>query len=318
MSSAQPTVVALLTGPTAVGKSDLALALAEAHGWEIVSIDSRQVYRGLPIGTAQPSAAEQARVRHHLIACLDPRESCSAGRFRELFAEVLADLEARGRRALAVGGTGLYWEAIARGIHELPPASPEIRARHAAIIEAEGVSGLRRRLERVDPASAARFGALDRQRIGRALEVLELTGRTLSDHIDASLLPPLLSGTPVIWMSRERGELYARIEARCGRMLELGLVDELRALLASGCPATAPGLRTVGYRQLLPHVLEGRPLERCREEFGRETRRYAKRQETWFRHRLGASTRLDTSGEEPLETLLSRLEQAVGTLGLQP
>jgi len=288
-------VVGLLTGPTAVGKSELALRICAARGWELISLDSRQVYRGMEIGTAQPSAVERARVSHHLVACLDPRETCSAARYREMCAAVLDDLESRDARALVVGGTGLYWRALTEGLHPLPPASAALRAQHQAILEAEGVEGLRRRLEALDPEAADRLGARDRQRLGRALEIVELTGRSLASNLAAPPLPPLVPVVPEFVLTRPRAELYAIIDARCDRMLEAGLLDELRRLLAEGCPPDAPGLRTVGYRQLLPFIQEGREFDECREDFARETRRYAKRQETWFRHQLRHASELSAA-----------------------
>lgn len=302
-----PVIVAYLAGATAVGKSDVGLLLAERLGLEIVSIDSRQIYRGLPIGTAQPSAAERARVRHHLLDLLDPIEPCSAGAFRLRFAEALDDLARRGARALAVGGTGLYWEAITRGLHPLPPASREIRARHDEILRSEGTEGLRRRLEALDPAHAARIGARDRQRLSRALEVLELTGRGMQGHWSGAPLPPLVRNVPTIVLSRGREDLYRRIELRCERMLAAGLLEEVRSALGRGLPDDAPGLRTVGVRELLPFLHGEVPLAAARELFVRNSRRYAKRQETWIRHHLGEATHLPLSPDDPAEKTVARI-----------
>ncbi|MFN8548335.1 MAG: tRNA (adenosine(37)-N6)-dimethylallyltransferase MiaA [Candidatus Eisenbacteria bacterium] len=245
-------VVGLLIGPTAVGKSDLAIRICEARGWELISLDSRQVYRGLAIGTAQPSGSDLARVPHHLVACLDPRETCSAARYREMCAVILDDLQARDARALVVGGTGLYWRALTEGLHRLPTASASLRAQHATILEEEGVEGLRRRLEALDPHAAARLGARDRQRLGRALEIVELTGRSLAANLDAPPLPPLVSQVAEVVLTRPRPELHARIQTRCDQMLASGLIDELRGVLASGCPTDAPGLRTVRVSATCP------------------------------------------------------------------
>ncbi|MBK8230387.1 MAG: tRNA (adenosine(37)-N6)-dimethylallyltransferase MiaA [Candidatus Eisenbacteria bacterium] len=309
-------IVAYLAGATAVGKSDVALLLAAKLGLEIVSIDSRQIYRGLPIGTAQPSPAERAAVRHHLLDLLDPIEPCSAGAFRLRFGEVLDDLKQRGARGLAVGGTGLYWEAITRGLHPLPPASREIRARHEEILRTEGTEGLRRRLEELDPTDAARIGRRDRQRLSRALEVLELTGRGMEGNWRGELLPPMVHDVPAVVLSRGRGDLYRRIEQRCDRMLALGLLDEVRQALARGFPEDAPGLRTVGVRELLPFLRGEVPLQVARDQFVRNSRRYAKRQETWIRHHLGDATQIpvapDTTPEATMAQVIAHLETLPG------
>ncbi len=307
---------AFITGPTGVGKSEVALLLAERLGCALLSVDSRQIYRRLEIGTAKPTPSERARVEHLLIDCLDPEEASSAGRYRAMALEALDRLAASGRRALAVGGTGFYWEALTRGLHPLPAADPKVRALHDRIAEEEGVAGLYRRLEAVDPETAARLPPNDRQRIARALEVAVITGAPMSRLLREERrvswpedAPP--SRIPAIVLTRDRADLYRRIETRCRRMLEAGLIDEVRALLASGMPPDAPGLRTVGYREFVPQVLSGQPLEVCVEAFVRNSRRYAKRQETWFRHRLESPIELRIEAGETAEEVARRVEAFV-------
>lgn len=281
-------IVAFLTGPTAVGKSAVALGCAEERNWEIVSVDSRQVYRRLAVGTAKPSASDQARVRHHLLDLLEPTEAASAGWFRERFAGVAADLAAREVRGLAVGGTGLYWEACTRGLHELPAPVPALRAELEEVAAREGVAALHAQLAALDPAGARGVDPANRHRVIRALELVRLSGQPLASlYAGARAGAAPASGPPLaIVLLRPRGELHARIEARCRAMVEAGLLGEIRALLDAGTPADAPGLRTVGYREFLPHLLDGAPLEACMARFVVATRQYARRQETWFRHRL--------------------------------
>ena len=351
-SAETPPIVCFLTGATAVGKSDVALHLAERHGWEIVSVDSRQIYRRMEIGTAKPTAEERERVRHHLLDLLDPDEVASAGWFREQFLEVEADLRSRHRSALAVGGTGLYWEAATRGLHALPPASPELRAELEAIVERDGLSAVFARLAASDPEGAAGIDRYNRHRVIRACELVELTGKPLAhiysgtregergaahlgelgpshlgrhaptqlgegnpsrvDGPDPSRNPPYFPTPPVIVLSRPRPELRERIARRCEAMLAGGLLDEIRALLDSGLAPDAPGLRTVGYREFLPHLLHGAPLDECRSRFVIQTRQYAKRQETWFRNRLPHATTIEIEDGESFKATAARVDAALG------
>lgn len=280
-----PTIKAFVVGPTGVGKTAVAIAAAERFGAEIINVDSRQIYRRLDIGTAKPTRAELRRVRHHLIDRIDPTEICSAARFVALFREVVGDLEARNRVALAVGGAGLYVDACKDGIHPLPAADPALRARLEARIGAEGIESLHRELASIDPAMAARLAPRDRQRIVRALEVAMLTGRPMSGQLRGPADAACPPDTPLVYLARERRDLYARIEARCEAMMAAGLLREVRSLLQSGVPSAAPGMKSVGYAEWAAY-LEGR-LDRAEagEQFVRNSRRYAKRQETWFRNR---------------------------------
>ncbi|HEY6967507.1 MAG TPA: tRNA (adenosine(37)-N6)-dimethylallyltransferase MiaA [Burkholderiales bacterium] len=274
----------VLLGPTASGKSRLAMALALQHPIEIVSVDSAQVYRGMDIGTAKPSAAERAAVPHHLIDLVDPTEAYSAGRFRQDAGRAIADVLARDRIPLLVGGTMLYYRALASGIDTLPAADPGVRARIDADAAARGWPALHAELERVDPQAAARLKPGDAQRIQRALEVWRLTGKPISalQSGQAPELPFALRAFALV--PEDRAQLHARIAARFDAMLKAGLVDELRSLRKQfALSARLPAMRAVGYRQAW-RFLEGEiPARELRESGIAATRQLAKRQLTWLR-----------------------------------
>lgn len=311
-------LVAFLTGPTAAGKTAVACELAERLGLEILSVDSRQVYRELELGTAKPTAEERSRVRHHLVDLWSVSERSSAGRFAGEFLRALDDCRARGRGALAVGGTGLYWKALTSELHELPRGSAEIRKRHDDWIAGEGAAALHARLAAVDPEAAARLAPLDRQRVSRALEIFEQTGRPLSDWLrdppQCAPLPPV----PVIVIDREREDLESRIRRRCESMFEAGLVEEVRSLLASGVARDAPGMKTVGYRELLPHVDGAEDGAAALERLRLATRQYAKRQRTWFRHQLPDAVRVELSPEEPPSLAANEILERLSDAGRAP
>jgi tRNA dimethylallyltransferase len=279
----KPVAFALL-GPTASGKSRLALQLAGAHPIEIVSIDSAQVYRGMDIGTAKPSAEERRAVPHHLIDLLDPTGRYSAGRFRGDAIRAIGEIHARGRIPLLVGGTMLYYRALAEGLDALPPANAEIRRQIDAEAAARGWPALHAELARVDPASAARLKPADAQRIQRALEVHRLTGKPISEHQTRSKndLPFQLKAFSVI--PENRSELHHRIAARFDAMLKAGLVEELKGLRKNfQLGAELPSMRCVGYRQAWA-FLEGEcDAAELREAGIAATRQLAKRQLTWLR-----------------------------------
>jgi len=277
-------VALALLGPTASGKSALAQRLAERLALEIVSVDSGQVYRGMDIGTAKPDAAEQRRVPHHLIDMVEPTESYSAGRFRADAIAAVTDILARGRLPLLVGGTMLYYRALAQGIDELPAADAGTRAeidREAARV---GWPALHAQLARVDPPSARRLEPNDAQRIQRALEVFRTTGKPLSALHTAPRQPLPFALTGCALIPADRAQLHRRIAERFDRMLELGLVDELRSLRRRHALDPArPSMRSVGYRQVWG-FLEGAYGEReMRDKALAATRQLAKRQLTWLR-----------------------------------
>jgi tRNA dimethylallyltransferase len=274
----RPRVVCLV-GPTASGKTELALALAAGLGAEIVSADSRQVYRGLDVGTAKPTAAERARIPHHCLDLVDPEEPFDAARFRTAAMAAIADIHRRGRVPLVVGGTGLWLRALLGGLCPAPPGVPDLRAAFAA----EPTAVLHRRLAALDRAAARRIHPHDRVRVVRALEVAVASGRPLSAWQAAHRFAERPYATLVIGLARPREELEARIEARTQAMLAGGFAEEVRRLLARGTPSDAPAWRALGYREVCAWVRGTCDAETTRAAVVRATRRFAKRQRTWFR-----------------------------------
>ena len=277
-----PTAFALL-GPTASGKSALALRLAERHPIEIVSVDSAQVYRGMDIGTAKPGAAARARVPHHLIDLVDPDERYSAGQFRADAIRVIGEILQRKRTPLLVGGTMLYYRSLVAGLDALPPANPKAREAISAEAERRGWPALHGELAKIDPAAAARIMPNDAQRIQRALEVYRISGNPISvlQRGANEPLPFSLRGYALV---PERADLHRRIEQRFDTMLRAGLVDEVKELgKIFELKADMPSMRAVGYRQVWS-FLEGRIDEKALREQGiAATRQFAKRQITWLR-----------------------------------
>ncbi|MEO8144159.1 MAG: tRNA (adenosine(37)-N6)-dimethylallyltransferase MiaA [Betaproteobacteria bacterium] len=278
-----PTAYALL-GPTASGKSRLALQLASKYPIEIVSTDSAQVYRGMDIGTAKPAAEERRAVPHHLIDLLDPTESYSAGRFRQDAIRAVGEIHARGRIPLLVGGTMLYYRALSEGLNELPPADPAVRRQIDAEAASKGWPALHAELAKVDPQSAARIKPGDAQRIQRALEVHRTTGKPLSGYQGQpkAALPFELKAYSIV--PENRSELHQRIVERFDAMLAAGLVNELKELRKKfQLNEDLPSMRCVGYRQAW-EFLEGNCTEKELRETGiAATRQLAKRQLTWLR-----------------------------------
>lgn len=272
----------VIAGPTASGKTRLALEAAERSGGEIVSADSQQIYRHFDIGTAKPSEEELRRVPHHLVSAVDPSEQVNAGRYRELAAAAIDDIRARGRRPIVAGGTGLYLRVLLHGVMPGPAASAELRT------ALKGLQTPHQRLAEVDPESAARIHPNDLVRIERALEIFELTGVPASTSRRAHGFQERPYRYRMVILSPPRDALYAAIDARVRSMfVERGLVDEVRRLVAQGF-RDAPPMRSVGYVQALA-VAEGKlSLADAMEDAARQTRRYAKRQMTWFRKESGA------------------------------
>ncbi len=291
--------LAFLVGPTAVGKTAVGILVARALNAEILSIDSRQAYRGLDVGTAKPSAAERTAAAHHLLDLFDPREKASAQVFAEHFRDALEDLGQRGCYALAVGGSGLYVDACLGRLDPLPAANAAIRRDHERIAEQEGPQGLHRRLRAVDPDAAALLAPQDLQRVSRALEVHALTGQPLSSLQKQRGPLDLSAGPAMVVLTRERSDLHARIAARALEMVAHGLRDEVEELLAAGVPAQAPGFEGIGYGEFARAVHGEITFAQAVEAFVRRTRQYAKRQETWFRNRYrGTHTLAIAAGED--------------------
>lgn len=273
--------VLAIVGPTGVGKSSLALSVGERVGGEIISADSIQLYRGMDVGTAKPTAADLARVPHHMIDVREPGDYCSAGDYAREAARCIAEVHGRGRRVLVVGGSGLYIRALLRGLS--PEArDDDLRRRLRAEAAAGGSQPLHDRLARLDPASAARISPSDSLRICRALEVIEVTGRRLGDvHAEGASPPPY--DVTMVALTMPRRDLYARIDARVDAFMRAGFLDEVHALLASGVDPDCPAMQAIGYRDLARHLRGECILAEAVRLTKRNTRRFAKRQLTWFR-----------------------------------
>ena len=277
----------LIAGPTASGKSALALALARKSGGVVINTDSMQVYRDLRVLTARPAAEEEEEVPHRLYGHVDAAVNFSAGAWVADAARVVDEVRSQKRLAIFVGGSGLYFKALTRGLSAVPPIPPGIREAVRARLERDGVEALHAELARRDAANAEKLKPRDRTRIARALEVVEATGRSLTDwHREG--LPPLLppGSFRALFLSPERDELYARIDARFDKMLGAGALDEVRRLAARNLDPLLPAMKAHGVPALIRH-LKGEISRDEASEIGRaDTRHYAKRQFTWFRHQL--------------------------------
>ncbi|MCQ8181572.1 tRNA (adenosine(37)-N6)-dimethylallyltransferase MiaA [Methylomonas sp. SURF-1] len=285
MSELQKPAAILLMGPTASGKTALGVALAQALDTEIISVDSALVYRGMDIGTAKPTQAERGGVPHHLIDILDPSEAFSTGQFRNRALELMADITARCKLPLLVGGTMLYFSALTQGLAQLPPADPEIRQRLDAELESLGKEVLHARLAQVDPQAAARIHVNDPQRVQRALEVYEISGRPLSSFFGAEQqdVHPYRF-IKLIVAPEQRKTLHDKIAERFDSMLELGFLEEVRALWQRGdLDESMPSIRCVGYRQVWSYLNGEYDLATMRDKAIVATRQLAKRQFTWLR-----------------------------------
>jgi tRNA dimethylallyltransferase len=298
----------LIAGPTASGKSALALAVAERHGGVIINTDSMQVYGDLRIITARPSEAEEAQVPHRLYGHVDAAQNYSVGRWCQDVKAVLQDVARVGRVPILVGGTGLYFKALTQGLSAVPPTPSDIRAAVRARCDAEGAPALHAELVRRDPAMAARLKPADRMRITRALEVLEATGRSLLDwHRDG--LPAILDPDAAvkIFLVIDRAELQRRIDARFDAMLTGGALDEVKALAGRGLDPMLPAMKAHGVPWLRRHLAGEISLEEAAAGSKNDTRRYTKRQVTWFRNQMPGWTWAEPQGaSELIERELTR------------
>ena len=279
-----PLPVIRLAGPTGCGKTAAAIELAHALDAEIVNADSRQVYADFPCITAQPSAEERAACPHHLYGFLPTEARISAGRWAEMAAETVRRLHDGGKRALLVGGTGLYFQTLLRGIADIPPVAPEISARWTQRLAEEGPERLHAELGRLDPAYAARIHPHDRQRIVRALEVQDATGKPFSWWHEHAMSAPLCAG-PLFYLAPTLDWLEPRLARRIDQMLAEGALEEARAARRRNDDPAAPGWSGIGCAEVLAHLRGELSLEDCRALWLRHTRAYAKRQLTWFRGR---------------------------------
>ncbi len=306
----------VLVGPTAVGKTGLAIRLALHFSAHILSADSMQVYRGMDIGTAKPTLEERRRVPHHLIDLVEPDQLFTVVDYQEHYNRVKAQLDAKGILPILTGGTGLYIRAVTQGfIFPSPPPNPELRAELKREAETEGPAVLYQRLRELDPAAAEKIHPQDLKRLLRALEVILATGKPFSAQQKAAqtVLPP---NTVYLGLTRARDELYARINERVDQMLAQGLLEEVAALLAKGYGLELPAMQGLGYKELIPVVQGLAPLAEAVELLKKRTRNYAKRQETWFRREPVEQWFTLKTGEEEdcYEKILQYLEGRISKM----
>ena len=273
-----------IAGPTASGKTALAVALAKELNAEVVSCDSMQVYRRMDIGTAKPTVEEMQGIPHHMIDVAEPDEDFSVSRYCCLASPIVDDILARGKTAIIAGGTGLYMDSLIRGNAFAPFPATGVREKLEAQADAEGMEAMLNWLKSIDPESAARLHLSDRKRIIRALEVYLETGETITEHNrKTQAIPPKY--TP-LWLGldfADRGELYRRIDKRVDIMLEMGLISEIQSLLASGIPPKSTAMQAIGYKEFVNALNGEETVEAAAEEVKKSSRHYAKRQLTWFR-----------------------------------
>ena len=277
----------VITGPTATGKTALGVALAKLTDGEVVSADSMQIYRGMDVGTAKPTAEEMEGVPHHMLDVADPAERFSAARYAAMAAACVEDIRARGRRPIVVGGTGLYIDGLIRGTdYAAAPSDPETRRAIEAQYDALGGEAFREKLAAVDPDRAAALHPRDKKRLVRAWEVYAFTGKPISWHDEQSRrAAPRYSACTVALDFADRSALYDRIDRRALAMFDRGLVEEVRRLLAAGVGPDATAMQAIGYKEVAGYLAGRCTLDQAREEVCRASRRYAKRQLTWLRGR---------------------------------
>ena len=298
-----------IAGPTASGKTALAVELAKELNGEVVSCDSMQVYRRMDIGTAKPTVDEMQGIPHHMLDVADPEEDFSVSRYCAMAEPIVADILRRGKTAIIAGGTGLYMDSLIRGNVFAPFPSTGVREELEAQADNLGMDAMLSRLQSVDPEAAARLHLSDRKRILRALEVYLETGETITAHNRRTqAIPPRFRP---LWLGLDfenRADLYERIDRRVGLMLETGLMEEIQGLLASGIPARATAMQAIGYKEFVD-ALEGRcTLEQAADQVRQSSRRYAKRQLTWFR-RNSAMHWLTRTPETGMAEILSMARQ---------
>lgn len=295
-----------IAGPTASGKTALAVALAKEIGGEVVSCDSMQIYKGMDIGTAKPTKEEMEGVPHHMLDVAEPWEDFSVSRYCEMATPIVDDILSRGKTAVIAGGTGLYMDALIRGNSFAPFPSTGMREKLEAQADAEGMEAMLSLLRSIDPESAARLHLADRKRIIRALEVYYETGETITAHNrKTQSIPPRYNP---IWFAIEdtqRSELYKRIDARVGKMLDEGLIDEIKGLLARGIPEKCTAMQAIGYKEFIDALNGQCSIDEAADLVRQSSRRYAKRQLTWFRRNPAIHWLRRNPGETNNEILIS-------------
>ena len=298
-----------VAGPTASGKTALAVELAKLTDGEVISCDSMQVYRRMNIGTAKPSFDEMEGIPHHMLDVAEPDEDFSVSRYCELATPILEDILARGKTAIVAGGTGLYMDALIRGNDFAPFPSTGMREKLEQQADAEGTEKMLSRLRSIDPDAAARLHPADRKRIIRALEVWYETGETITAHnLKTQAIPPRFAP---LWLGLDfenRQDLYDRIDRRVGIMLEQGLVEEIQGLLHSGIPEKCTAMQAIGYKEFVAALRGDMTIDQAADEVRKASRHYAKRQLTWFR-RNKAMHWLTRKG--PQDEILARARQHI-------
>ena len=293
-----------IAGPTASGKTALAVELAKELNGEVVSCDSMQVYRRMDIGTAKPTKEEMQGIVHHMIDVAEPDEDFSVSRYCDMASPIVDDILTQGKTAIIAGGTGLYMDSLIRGNAFAPFPATGVRERLEEQADAEGMQAMLRRLQSVDPDSAARLHLSDRKRILRALEVWLETGETITEHNrKTQAIPPRY--TP-LWLGldfADRAELYHRIDTRVDAMLEMGLMEEIRELLASGIPAKCTAMQAIGYKEFVNALNGEETILQAAEEVKKSSRHYAKRQLTWFRRNQAMHWLTRQAGQKNEEVL---------------
>ncbi|MCF3631011.1 tRNA (adenosine(37)-N6)-dimethylallyltransferase MiaA [Thalassospiraceae bacterium LMO-SO8] len=303
------TSVLIVTGPTAGGKSGLALELADRLGGWIINADSMQVYRDLRVLTARPDAADEARVPHRLFGVLGAEERCSVGRWLDMAVAEIGAARAAGRLPILVGGTGMYLKALTEGLAPVPEVSAAATAEATALYDTLGGAAFAEILAERDPGAAATLPPGDRQRLIRAYAVARATGRTLADwQNEAPAGPALAAQFTTVLVLPPRDALYAACDARFSAMLGAGAMDEVRALLARGLDPSLPALRAVGVRELGAVIQGETTLDQAADKARQATRNYAKRQLTWFRHQLAPDLTLDRGGAVAAADVLAILQ----------
>ena len=300
-----------IAGPTASGKTALSIALAKELGGEIVSCDSMQVYKRMDIGTAKPTAEEMESIPHHMLSVAEPWEDFSVGKYCDMATPIVDDILARGKTAIIVGGTGLYMDALIRGNAFAPCPSTGCRERLEKLAREEGIEAVIQQLREVDPESAQRLHPSDQKRIIRAMEVYLETGKTITQHnLETQQIPPRYNPVWFALEDADRATLYERIDFRVEEMLRQGLLEEIKALLAEGVPEKCTAMQAIGYKEFVDALAGRCSIETATELVQQSSRKYAKRQLTWFRRNPAIHWLRRESGEGTSE-ILSKARQTL-------